>query len=103
MDTVTSRLIKLREDNGLTKIEMAKKIGINKSTITRYETGEMKPTLDVLIKIKQSFGVSLDWLAGFDTNEIAEYGTVISECVETNITPSDLQDAVSFMKKQRKE
>lgn len=103
MDAITSRLIKLREDNGLTKIEMAKKIGINKSTITRYETGEMKPTLDVLIKIKQTFGVSLDWLAGFDTNEIAEYGSVITECVETNITPSDLSDAVNFMKRQRKE
>lgn len=103
MDTVTSRLIKLREDNGLTKIEMAKRIGINKSTITRYETGEMKPTLDVLIKIKQCFGVSLDWLAGFDTDEVAEYGTVVTECVDANITPCDLQDAVEFIKKQRKD
>lgn len=102
MDNINSRLIKLREDHGLNKIEMAKRLGINKSTITRYEIGEMKPTLDVLIKIKQEFGVTLDWLAGFDTNEAVEYGTVVSECVQSDITPSDLTDAVHFIKKQRK-
>lgn len=103
MDTVTNRLIKLREDHGFNKIEMAKKIGVNKSTITRYETGEMKPTLDVLIQIKDAFGVTLDWLAGFDTNELTEYGVAVTECVQADITPSDLIDAVNFIKKQRRD
>lgn len=102
METVTKRLIALREKHGLTKIEMAKRIGTNKSTITRYESGEMKPTLDVMIKIKQAFGVSLDWIAGFDIDESEKYGSVIDKCIENDITPGSLNDAVDFISKQRK-
>jgi transcriptional regulator with XRE-family HTH domain len=102
METVTSRLIELREGHGLNKLEMAKKLGVSKSTITRYETGEIKPNIEMMIKIRQVFGVSLDWIAGFDTSEAVEYGSIISECEQSNITPSDLTDAVQFIKKQRK-
>jgi transcriptional regulator with XRE-family HTH domain len=102
MKAVTRRLIELREGHGLNKLEMAKRLGVSKSTITRYETGEMKPNIDMMIRIKEVFGVSLDWIAGYDTTEITEYGTVISECKQSDITPADLTDAVSFIKKQRK-
>lgn len=102
MEAVTKRLIELRVEHGLNKLEMAKRLGVSKSTITRYETGEMKPNIDMLIKIKQVFGVSLDWIAGYNTSEATEYGTVISECKQSDITPADLTDAVDFIKKQRK-
>lgn len=103
MKTVTNRMVELREMHGLNKIEMAKRLGINKSTITRYETGEMKPTLDMLIKIKEVFGVSLDWIAGFDTDEAIEYGTVVSDCVKSDISPSDLRGCVDLIKKTRRD
>ena len=102
MDTVTSRLIKLREDHGLNKIEIAKKIGTNKSTITRYESGEMKPNLEAMLKIREAFGVSLDWIAGIDTNESAEYGSVVAECVKSDISPDDLSNCVELIKNTRR-
>lgn len=102
MDAVTRRLIELREGHGLNKLEMAKKLGVSKSTITRYETGDMKPNIDMLIRIKEVFGVSLDWIAGFDTSEEYEYGTIIADCVKSDITPDDLSGCVEFIKKTRK-
>jgi transcriptional regulator with XRE-family HTH domain len=66
MKTFKDRLYELRQERDLTKVDLAKRIGKSKSAITRYETGEIQPTLDVLLKLKQEFGVSLDWLAGYD-------------------------------------
>lgn len=69
MSIVSERIKQLREDNNLNKTEFAKKVGVNRTTITRYETGELKPTLDVMININKAFGVSLDWLAGLTDNK----------------------------------
>lgn len=101
MKSVGERIMELRERYSIDKTEFAKRIGVDKSTITRYEDGDRQPTLDVLLKIKQRFGVSLDWLAGFETDEIVEYGEIISDCVNSNISPANLNDAVEFIKKQR--
>lgn len=98
MDAIGKRLIQLKEERGLTSIEMAKKLGVNKSTITRYETGEIKPNVDMMILISQIFGVSLDWLAGFDTETSAAYDPVIRECMDANIPPERLMQAVKLLK-----
>lgn len=98
MKTISERLIQLREDNNLTKIEMSKKLGINKSAITRYELGEYKPTLDVMIKIHDVFGISLDWLAGFDVDEVRKYDPIIRECIDANIPVERLKKAIELLK-----
>jgi Predicted transcriptional regulators len=102
MENVTNRLIQLRQEHGLTQMEMAKRIGTNKSTISRYESGEIKPNLDAMLKIREAFGVSLDWIAGLDTDDNVSYGVVISDCINSEITAEDLSDAIAFIKKQRK-
>lgn len=70
MSSINSRLVELREMHNLSRIEMAAKLGVNRSTITRYETGNIRPDLDMLLKIKEMFGVSLDWLAGDDIRRV---------------------------------
>jgi transcriptional regulator with XRE-family HTH domain len=98
MDSVRSRLIQLREDNGLSKVEMAQKLGVSKSAITRYETGEMRPTFDIMLKIKQIFGVTLDWIAGFDDDGTAAYSNIISECKKSDISPDKLKQIIKVLK-----
>lgn len=102
MANVRERLIELRESNGLNKAEMAKKIGTTKLTITRYESGNIKPNLDAMLKIRDAFGKSLDWIAGIDTDKEDEYTKVVDDCIVSDITPDHLQDTVDFIKKQRK-
>jgi transcriptional regulator with XRE-family HTH domain len=89
---IKDRLIELRQRNGLTKL------GINKSSITRYESGEIKPTLDMLINISKTFNVSMDWLSGFDTLEEGKYDSIIKECVKNGISPDKLQKFIELMK-----
>lgn len=104
MITVAERIIALRDEHELTRAEMAKRLGINKSSITRYENGEINPNLDMLIKISEQFGVSLDWLAGQDDEneseetKIRKYIPIIKECIENDISPESLLKAVELLK-----
>lgn len=64
MSTFPERLKELRNETGISISELADKINIAKSTLSRYEASKMEPTLAVIVKIANFFNVSLDWLAG---------------------------------------
>ncbi len=62
METIPSRIKWLRESNKLNKVEFAKRLNVNQSTISRIEDGEQKPSADTLVALSQNFGVSSDWI-----------------------------------------
>ena len=65
MNTIFSiRLRELRKEHHISAEELAKKLNVNKSTISRYVTGKTEPYLPFVIKIANYFNVSLDWLSG---------------------------------------
>ena len=60
------RMARIREENDLSMEEMGKRIGVSRTSISRFESGERTPELRVLINIASEFGVSLEWLTGGD-------------------------------------
>lgn len=58
------RLISLRKANGMTQEELAKKLELNRSTYTCYETGTSMPSIATLIAMADLFHVSVDHLLG---------------------------------------
>lgn len=58
------RIKDLREDNDLTRAQLAKKLDISERTLSRYENGEYEPTIGILIKLSLMFNVSIDYIAG---------------------------------------
>ena len=61
---VAGRLRTLRTERGLTLIELSKTTGISKSTLSRLETGQRKPSLELLLPIARAYRVALDDLVG---------------------------------------
>ncbi len=61
---VGPRLRRLRERRGLTLTALAAETGISKSTLSRLETGERKPSLELLLPISHAFHLPLDELVG---------------------------------------
>ncbi len=57
-------LRKLRESKKLTQADVASALQIGRSTYTKYESGKSKPASEMLIKIADYFGVSVDYLLG---------------------------------------
>jgi transcriptional regulator with XRE-family HTH domain len=61
---VGSRLRRIRTHRGLTLTEAAQATGISKSTLSRLENGQRRPTLEMLLPLAGLFRVPLDDLVG---------------------------------------
>lgn len=62
--TFRQKLKDLRKQHGLSREELAKKLGLSYWAISKYEQGERFPEWDTLQKIADLFGVSVDYLLG---------------------------------------
>ncbi len=60
------RIRRARHDAGLKLEEVADSLGVNKSALHRWETGERKATLPTLQQIADALGVKLDTLLADD-------------------------------------
>lgn len=60
------RLRKLREDRGLSRIMLAKKLDVSKETIYRYENNIQDPSLARVKQMALILHTSLDYLVGLD-------------------------------------
>ena len=61
---VGPRLKRARAQRDITLAELAAATGISKSTLSRLETGQRKPSLELLLPIAQAFQVPLEELVG---------------------------------------
>ena len=52
----------LRNRSGLTQMEIAKKLGVAKSTISMYENGQREPEFETLESLADYFNVTMDFL-----------------------------------------
>ncbi|MBL3700173.1 helix-turn-helix domain-containing protein [Leucobacter luti] len=64
LDRVAPRLRALREQRGMSLSELAALTGVSKSTLSRLETGQRRPTLELLLPLSQVHRVPLDELVG---------------------------------------
>ncbi|MCX5269503.1 helix-turn-helix domain-containing protein [Streptomyces sp. NBC_00199] len=62
LDGIGPRLRRLRQERGLTLEALAATSGISVSTLSRVESGNRRPTLDLLIPLARAHHVALDQL-----------------------------------------
>ena len=70
LDQVGSRLRWARTRRGMTLTGVAESTGISKSTLSRLETGQRRPTLELLFALSQAYRVPLDDLV--DAPEVGD-------------------------------
>lgn len=61
---VGPRLRRFRTDRGVTLTALATTTGISKSTLSRLESGQRKPSLELLLPIAEAYQLPLDELVG---------------------------------------
>ncbi|MBQ8451783.1 MAG: helix-turn-helix transcriptional regulator [Clostridia bacterium] len=59
---VAENITKLRKNKGLTQTQFAEKINYSDNTVSRWEHGEISPSLETLEQISSLFNVSIDYL-----------------------------------------
>ena len=60
------RLKELRKGKALTQQQLADRLGVAKSVVSYYESGDRFPSYDVLICISRTFHVTTDYLLGIE-------------------------------------
>ncbi len=61
---VADRIKSLREQNGFTQSELAKKLGITRSSVNAWEMGISVPSTQYVVELASIFKVSTDFLLG---------------------------------------
>lgn len=57
-EIVCANLIALRKENGLTQVDLSKKINYSDKAISRWEKGEVTPSLEILESLSEIYKVS---------------------------------------------
>ena len=72
---------KLRNSKKMTQRELACILHISTSTVGMYERNQRNPDKDILIKIADYFGVSIDYLLGYEPlkQELNQFDKVMNE------------------------
>lgn len=56
------RIGELRERAGMTKVQLADRLGVDISTVCKWETGPNRPKADEILRLAELFGCTIDEL-----------------------------------------
>lgn len=59
-DVIAANLIKLRQEAGLTQVQLAEKLNYSDKAVSKWERGESIPDLRVLIQLAELYHISVD-------------------------------------------
>ncbi len=76
---IACRIKELREQNGLTQVSLAKRLGLSRSAINAWEMGVSVPSTQYLAELARLFKVSADYLLGLDTKETVDISLLKAE------------------------
>lgn len=72
-DFFSSNLKFLREKKGLSQSKLAKKIGVNQTTIARWEDDNRVPTIDNAVDVSKALNIPLEKLLGTDLSKESDF------------------------------
>ena len=88
-----TRLCDLREEKNLKQKELASKLNLKASAISKYEQGLTQPSLATIIKMAEIFGVSVDYLLGLSS--------IRNPYTQANFTPKEAEIITKYRKLNR--
>lgn len=91
-----SFLAELRKENNLTQAELGEKLGVTNKTISRWETGNYMPPVEMLEELSNMYGMTINELLSGKKLSTEEY----KEMAETNIKATLKTSAFSLKEKQ---
>lgn len=86
----------MRTGQKLTQQQLASRLGVAKSVVSYYESGDRFPSYDVLIKISRTFHVTTDQLLGIEKQRVID----VSDLTEEHIAV--VETVVNALKQREK-
>ncbi len=83
------KLRTLRTGQKLSQRELADRLGVAKSVISYYESGDRYPSYDVLVKMAHLFHVTTDYLLDMDKHRMVDV---------SNLSEADIDVVISVIR-----
>lgn len=93
---IADKIKKLRVSNDLTQADVAKKLGITRSSVNAWEMGISVPSTMYLVELAHLFAVSTDYILGLEHEIVLDLSGIDAEGVRL------LNDMARYMRNQQK-
>ena len=60
------RICELRTALGWSQVQLAKRVGAAKQTVSNWENDNIQPSIEMLVRLSKVFGVTTDYLLGLE-------------------------------------
>jgi len=100
---IGTRLFKIRNERGETQEHVAECVGITYVSLSRYENGQRMPKMNILARLADHYGVTVDELIGRDEPETkkepATAGGLDDQLVDmlVSLSPEQVQRVRDFV------
>lgn len=64
-----NRIKELRKNKKMTQIRLSIELGVSQETVSAYEKGKYYPSFQSLLKMREIFGVGIDFIMGLDNDK----------------------------------
>ena len=89
------RLKELRKDKNISQEELANIINVTKATISNWENDKGYADGDILIKLAEYFGVTTDYLLGFNQEDLDRIKTLKTALKNAGV--NDIETAMQII------
>ena len=89
---IADKIKELREANSMTQNEVAKRLGITRSSVNAWEMGLSIPSTMYIVELARLFSVSADYLLGLDSKTVLDISGLDDDSVKI------LNDMVRYMR-----
>ena len=73
------RIKELRLSLNLNQVQFGKRINVSKQSVSNWESAYIQPSIDILIRICNTFHVSADYLLGLNERKVLDVTDLNSE------------------------
>lgn len=81
-DMIAERIKFLREQKNYTQTELAKKLGITRSSVNAWEMGISVPSTQYIVELSNIFSVSTDYLLGVEKTSTIDISGLTEQDIE---------------------
>jgi len=76
---LNERIRQLRIERNMSQVDLAKQLNVIKQSVSNWENDNIQPSIEMLMKLAQTFSVSTDYILGLDNRRYLEITDLTNE------------------------